>query len=713
MMQDIRIGLRVLRTQHGFTLVAVLTLALGIGASTLIFSVVNAVLLRPLPFPDSQRIIRIEERHQAWASASNLTYASFLDLGQESSTAEYIAAARFWTTSLTEGYDLWSPLAAGGNLRNNRRSHLLGVLARLRPGFTTEQAQTEFSRIARRIEEQNPGVDDPGLGINVVSLHNRLVAPLRRALLVFLCAVGLLLLMACANVANLLLARATAREREMAIRSALGAGRLRLARQLLSEGTLLALLGGAAGLLLAMWGVGLVTSLNPTNFPRINEVSIDGRVLGFALLISLLTGVLFGMAPVLQLPKHALYETLKDGGRSTSGIRRRGLRQVLVVVEVGLALVLLIGAGLLINSFLRLMQVNRGFDPTNVLAVNINLPYSKYPNGMQQTAVLQQVLERVSSVPGVRSAGLTSTLPFTGGPATDFVIEGRSPVEAGHAPVADIRIIDPNYFRTLAIPLRAGRTFTERDTAEAPRVMIINEEMMRRHWPGENPIGRNVTMKDWGPPLTGEIVGVVGDVKADGLDKATRPMIYWPYPQFPGIFNNLVIRTEGDPMGVIAAVKSQIWSVDREQPLSGIQTMEHVIAGSVAPRRFNMLLLGAFAALALALAAVGIYGVISFTVAQRTHEIGVRMALGAKRFDVIKLVVMQGMALVLAGMGIGLAVSLGLTRLMANLLFDVSATDPWTFAIVPLLLGAVALLACSLPAWRATKVDPMAALRYE
>jgi putative ABC transport system permease protein len=609
-------------------------------------------------------------------------------------------------------YDLWAPLVPTGNLRDNRRSHLLGVIARLKQGYSQSQAQAELTSIARSIEEQSPG-DDPDLGINIVKLQDRLVAPLRPALIVFLCAVGLLLLIACANVANLMLARSSAREKEMAIRTALGAGRLRLARQLLTESMLLALLGGTAGLLLAMWGVNLVTRLNPANFPRINEVNIDFRVLGFSLLVTLLTGLFFGLAPVLQLPKHSLYETLKEGGRSSAAVKRGRLRYILVVSEVALSLVLLISAGLLINSFLRLMHVDRGFDPTNVLAININLPFSKYSNGIQQTAVLKQMLERVSAVPGVRSAGLTLSLPFNGGPATGFEVEGRPPVEPGREPLADIRIVDANYFRTLAIPLRSGRTFTEGDRADAPRVMIVNEEMARRHWPNENPIGRRVTMKDWGPPLTGQIVGVVGDVKADGLDSTTRPMIYWAYPQFPGVFNNLVIRTDGDLPTIITAVKNQIWSIDREQPMTRIQTMEDVIAGSVAPRRFNMLLLGTFAALALALAAVGIYGVLSYLVSQRTHEIGIRMALGAHRRNVMAMIVKQGMLLALTGVGVGLLASLALTRLTASLLFGVDASDPLTFTLVSLLLSLVALFACYIPARRATKVDPIVALRYE
>ncbi|MBS1786898.1 MAG: ABC transporter permease [Acidobacteria bacterium] len=802
MFQDLRIGLRLLRSHPGFTFVAVLALGLGIGATTLIFSVVNAVLLRPLPFPQSDRIVRIEERHGQATRPLNLSYATFLDLRSQTGAIEHVAASRFGTANLTDGaepeqvnvqsvtanyfsalgitpvlgrtflpeedlpdrsnvailsyqlwqrrygadpnligktikvgssnatvigvmppgfrssylfagqYDLWTPLVPTGSLSSNRRSHLLGVIARLKPDSKIEQAQSELSMIANRIERENSGVD-PDMALNAIGLQTRLVAPLRQTLIVFLCAVGSLLLIACANVANLLLARSASREKEMAIRAALGAGRLRLTRQLLTEGMLLASLGGAAGLLLSVWGIKLVSQLDPSNYPRINEVSIDWRVLGFSFLISMVTGVLFGLAPALQLPKHGLYETLKEGGRGSTSVRRNWLRQSLVVAEVALALALLIGAGLLINSFMRLMQVNRGFDPTNVLAINLNLPFSKYPDSTQQTAVLKQMLERVSAVPGVRSAGLISSLPFNGGPATDFVVEDRPPIPDNQAPIADIRIVDANYFRTMSIPLRSGRTFTEGDSAEAPRAMIINEELARRHWPGENPLGQRVTMKDWGPPLTGEIIGVVGDVKADGLDSDTRPMIYWPYPQFPGIFNNLVVRTNGDPAGVIAAVKSEIWAVDREQPLSRIQRMEEVIATSVAPRRFNMLLLGVFAVLALALSAIGIYGVISYTVAQRTHEIGIRLALGAGPSDVRSLVIRQGMRLVFVGGLIGLAGAFALTQLMAGLLFGIKATDPATFLSVTLLLVGIAWMACYLPARRATKVDPLTALRHE
>ncbi|MFY9571156.1 MAG: ABC transporter permease, partial [Blastocatellia bacterium] len=607
-------------------------------------------------------------------------------------------------------YDLWTPLVATGNLRDNRRSHLIAVVGRLRAGATLEQSRSELGSFADRIEEQNSGVD-PDLSVNVVGLQEGLVSPLRPALLVLLAAVGCVLLIACANVANLLLARAASREREMAIRLALGAGRWRLVRQLLSESVLLAVVGGAAGLLLAVWGIDTIKAINPGNLPRLDEVRIDGKVMVFTLLTAFVTGILFGMAPAFQLPRISLHEVIKEGARGSGGARRRWMRQFMVVSEVALALVLLVGAGLLINSFWRLQQVDRGFDAQNVLTIRLTLPRARYARNEQQVAFLKDVLDRVARVSGVKSVGATSTLPLNGGPATDFVIEGRS--QEANQPSADIRIVDPNYFRTMSIAVREGRSFTDRDTASAPTVMVINQHMARRFWPNEDPIGRRVTMKDWGPPLTGEIAGVVADVKASGLDSATRPMIYWPYPQFPTIFNNLVVRTDGDPMSIAGAVKSQIWSVDHDLPISSISTMERTLENSVAPRRFNMVLLAVFAAVALALSAVGIYGVISYTVSQRTHEIGIRVALGATGLDVLRMVIGQGMSLALAGVGIGLIAAFGLTRLMSGLLFGVSPTDGATYAVIAGLLTAVALAACFVPARRAIKVDPMLALRYE
>jgi putative ABC transport system permease protein len=797
--RDLQYGIRMLVRSPGFTAVAVITLALGIGANTMIFSVVNAVLLSPLPFPDSSRLVRLGESHAKYKA--NFTYASFRDLGSETESLENIAAARFWSDNLTDGgepeqisvmlvsanffpalgippqlgrtflpeedapgrdnvvvishglwqrryggdpnlvgktikfgardltvigvmprgfqsnvlfagqYELWAPLSASGSLRDNRRSHLLAVIARLKPRATVAQAEAELAALAKDIERQNPGVDDPELGVTVIGLQERLVAPMRPALLVLLCAVGCVLLIACANVANLLLARSAAREREMAIRLALGASRWRITSQLLTESALLGIAGGAAGLLLAVWGVDSITALAPANLPRINEVRIDGPVLGFTLVTSILTGILFGLAPALQLPRMSIHEVVKDGGRGSTGARRRWLRHFLVVSEVAAALVLLIGSGLLINSFWRLQQVDSGFDPRNVLTLNLTL--SRYSTTEQQVAFFNEVLARASQVPGARAVGLTSTLPLRGGPATEFVIEDRPPVNAGEEPSADIRIIDPNYFRVMGIPLRAGRPFAQSDSTAAPKVMVINESMARRFWPDQDPIGQRVTMRDWGPPLTGEIIGIAADVKADGLDSEARPMIYWHYTQFPQIFSNIVVRTDGDPLGVVGAIKSQIYSVDPAQPVASVATMEQVLADSVATRRFNMLLISIFAALALALAAIGIYGVISYTVSQRTHEIGIRVALGAQGSHVLKLVVGQGMILALAGVGVGLGAAAGLTRLMSSLLFGVNPIDGVTFAVVSVVLTGVALAACIVPARRAAKVDPMVALRCE
>lgn len=797
MIQDIRFALRMLLRHKGYTLVAALTLALGIGACTVIFSVVNGVLLRPLPYPDAERIVRVGESHQRDSlTIANVSYANYLDLTARTQTLAQVAATRFWTANLSDGgepeqvtaalvsadffpamgvapalgrgftaaedqpgnndfvvlsYDLWqrrfgsdqgvlgktirlngrnatvlgvmppgfdypaqaelwAPLVATGSLSDNRRSHLLQVVARLQPGITLAQARQELAAIGQSIEAQNPGVD-PQLSFQAAGLQARLVEPIRPALLVFFCAVGLLLLIACANVASLQLVRAAAREKELAIRAALGAGRFRLVRQLLAESTLLALLGGLGGLLLAIQGVRLTSTLERADFPRINEVTVDGRVLVFALAVSLLTGILSGLAPVWRLPESKLYESLKEGGRGIVNSGRKRLRQGLVTAEIVLAVVLLAGAGLLLHSFVRLMQVERGFNADNVLTVNLALSRSKYDQGERITDFLNQTLARTRQIPGVKLAGVTSTLPFQGGPATSFAVAGN-PAE-DREPIADIRIIDTDYLRTLAIPLRSGRHFSERDTASMPPVMIINEELARRYFPGTNPLGRQITMRDWGDPLTGEIVGVVGNVKADGLDAEMRPMIYWPYPQFPNNFINLVIRTEDDSPQPAAAVKSVIRAVDREQPIAAIKTLDEIVAASVSPRRFNMLLLVGFASMALLLAAVGLYGVISYSVSQRIHEIGVRMALGAGTGEVLRLILRQGMTLALIGTGIGMLAAFGLTRLMAALLYGVSATDPLTFTVIALLQLIVAALACWWPARRATKVDPLIALRHE
>jgi len=797
--QDVRYALRTLRKSPGFTLVCVLTLGLGIGASTAIFSVVNAVLLRPLPFPNHDRLVRLEERHPG-VSNGNFTYASYLDIERQSKSIENISAFRPWSFNLTgngepeqvsgamvsgdffsalgsspvlgrmiqaednapggdnrvavishalwqsrfgadpgivgkmvrvsaedyrvigvmpRGFDypekseIWCPLVPGGQLHDNRRAHLLTAIADLRIGEAIGNAQGEISAIAEQIEKQNPGVD-PDMVVAAVSLKKSVVAPVQPALLVLIFAVGLLLLMACANLANLLLARAASRQKEFAIRLAVGAGRTRLARQLITESLVVAILGAGLGLGVASWSLQFIGSLNSQEMPRFGEISIDWRVLGFTLLVSLITGLLFGLAPALSGTKTDLNISLKEGAAASTGGTRRGSSQALVVPQFGLAVVLLVGAGLLGNSFVRLLRVNPGFHQNGVLSLGLFLSPTEYPERDVKSAVLlQQILASVRSIKGVRLAGLVTALPITGGPDTDFVIEGRPIPPANDEPSADIRSVDPSYFRTMGIPLLAGREFTDADNANGKRVMVINETMARQYWPRENPLGQLVTMKDWGPPLTGEIVGVVGDVKTNGLDEAVGPMIYWPYFQFPQLFNTLVVRGDGDLFRLVPAVKAAIWAVNKTQPISKIETLEQVLSASLARRRLYMILLGVFAGAALLLASVGIYGVVSYSVNQRTQEMGIRIAVGAERGDVLRLVLGQGARAALLGIAAGIAAALVLTRLMASLLFDVSATDPLTYLAVATLLTLVALSASYIPARRAMRVDPMVALRHE
>jgi putative ABC transport system permease protein len=800
--QDLKYGLRMLTKSPGFTAVAVLTLALGIGTNTVIFSVVNAVLLRPLPYPNHDLLLRIGESHPGEQSLS-VTYATYLDLAREAKTIENPAAFRNWVFNLTgdseaqperaagalvsgnffaalgskpllgrmitpedndpggnnrvavlgyalwqsryggrrdavgktiqvnsepyaivgvmpEGFDypekskIWCPLVPRGGLHPNRRAHLLTVIADLHANDPLSAAQGELSSFARQVERQNPGQDDPGLGLWTIPLKANLVAPVRPALLILIFSVGLLLVIACANVANLLLARAAARRKEIAIRVALGAGRPRLARQLLTESVLLAALGGALGFFFVFLSLNLMKAINGLDIPRLAQVSIDGRVLAFTMAVTLFTGLLFGLAPALAGIRTDLNSSLKEGAAVGTGGTRRSVSEALMIPQFALAVVLLAGAGLLANSFVRLLRINPGFRSDHLLTAELFLSPAEYPEGDPRGAVLlDAMLQRVQAIPGVRSAGIVTALPITGGADTDFVIAGRPAPRPGGEPSADIRSASPGYFRTMGIPLLAGREFTEEDSARAPRVMLINETMARKFWPNANPIGQHVTMLDWGPPLQGEIVGVVGDVKTNGLDEVTGPMIYWPNYQFPQLFNSLVARSNADPMSLVAAVKSAVWSVDRNQTLSEIKSMDQVLADSLARRRLYMLLLGIFAAAALLLAAVGIYGVMAYSVSQRTHEIGVRLALGAERRDVLRLMLRRGMGVTLIGVAIGLAAAFGLTRLMSTLLYGVSASDPATFAGVAILLFAIALAACHIPARRAMRVDPMVALRYE
>jgi putative ABC transport system permease protein len=804
--QDLRYAVRMLIKSPGFTFIVVMALALGIGANSAIFSVVNAVLLRPLPFGEPEQLMMV------WGVARNsgegrivLSVPDIKDIREQSRMLEYVAPYNGTGSMLADGDDTerlfgaivpadmfpllrvqpimgrtftreedvpggpsvvvigqglwqrrfgsdpaiigkeiklagkattvvgvmpadfrfpvqnqkseyWQPISSSPSYvaaSDIRGSRSLRVVARLKPGVTTAQAESELAAIGQRLSIQYPDTNT-GLSFTVTPLHEDIVGSIRPALLVILGAVGFVLLIACANVANLLLARASARHKEVAIRTALGASRMRIIRQLLTESLLLSVLGGALGLLLAMWGVDLLVAASPTDLPRVREIGLDGQVLGFTALVSILTGLLFGLAPALQSTKLDLNESLKEGGRgSTDGLRRNRVRSILVIAEVALSLVLLVGAGLLIRSFVYLLNLSPGFDTQSVLIADIPLSRSRYPTGEQQAVFTRQAIERTRQLPGVTSVAAVNIVPLSGdGRQSTFTIEGR-PVPDGQEPDGEVTTVTPDYFRTMGIPLLTGRTFTEQDKTDSPPVVIISETLARRNFPGEDPLGRRLILDDEKPAY--EIVGIVGDVRHEGLEKETYPGYYLSFYQAPERQVNLMVRSAPtvDPSGLQLAVRNVIKEMDKEQLVWETKTMEQLRAESVARRRFNMMLLGLFAALALLLAAVGIYGVMSYSVTQRTHEIGIRLALGAQTGDVLKMVVRQGMTLALIGVALGLLTALAVTRVMASLLYGVTATDALTYAGVSVLLAGIALLACLIPARRATRVDPMVALRYE
>jgi putative ABC transport system permease protein len=802
--QDLRYGVRTLLKNPGFTAVAVIALALGIGANSAIFSVVNAVLLQPLPYRDPDRLVMVWEDNTKGGYPRNTpAAANFLDWREQSRVFEGMAAIANQSFALTgageperidgrrvsaslfpllgvepllgraflpeedqpgagravilshglwqrrfgsdpnitgkaltlngESHtvvgvmpahfqfparedELWVPIAFTNEQAANRGTHYLQVVARLKPGVTVEQTQAEMSAIAARLQEQYPS-QNTGVGAAVVPLHEQLVGDIRPALLILLGAVGFVLLVACANVANLLLARAAARQKEIAVRVALGASRMRLIRQFLTESVLLAAVGGVAGLLLSLWGVNLLKAFIPENISQVGAISIDAQVLGFTLLVSLLTGLIFGLAPATQASNFNLNETLKEGGRdSSAGSRGNRIRAVLVVAEVAVSLVLLIGAGLLINSFLRLRSVDPGFRADNLLTMRIVLPELKYPDQARRAAFYAEALRRIEALPGVESAAVTNWIPLVRqGDSNSFTVEGQPDPGPGRSPSVATRVVSPRYFDTMGIQLLRGRQFGEQDRADSPPVVIVSEAMARRSWPGEDPVGKRMKMGGYNSDAPWmEVVALVKDVRQFELTAEPKPQIYLHYEQ-PAFFrpSNLVVRTEADPLGLAATVRKTVWEIDKDQPVSNISTMEDVLSESISRQRFSMLLLGIFAGVALVLAAVGIYGVMSYSVAQRTHEIGIRMALGAQAADVLKLTVGQGLRLVLVGVAVGLAAAFALTRLMASLLYGVSATDPATLVTISLVLISVALLASYVPARRATKVDPLTALRYE
>jgi putative ABC transport system permease protein len=806
--QDLRYGIRMLLKHKGFTIVATLTLALGVGANTAIFSVVNTVLLRPLPFQEADRLMMlgaVDARKDG--GLSSISYPNFVDWRAQSGSFERLAAFRVRSFALTGSdeparlngvvasaelftllgveptlgrsfrteednagasvviisHGLWrrrfnsDPQVIGRNITLDNRSHIvvgvapagfqfpiaaepadlwttiaydaagddpmtaqrglgyLRVIGRLKPEVNITQAQADMDGIARRLERQYPD-DNAHWGPRLVPALEQLVGGVRRPLLILFGAVGCVLLIACANVANLLLARATARRREIALRAALGAGRGRIIRQLLTESALLALAGCVCGWLLALGCLETLLSLIPENIPRLQEIRLDGRVFGFTLLVSLLTGVIFGLAPALQAAKTELTETLKEGGRSGEGARGARLRSALMIAEVAIALVLMVGAGLLLKSFWRLLQVNPGFDPRQALTFRLSLPDSKYP-APRAVAFFEQLQARLQNLPGARSASVTFALPFSkSGIVTGLDIEGR-PVAPGDRPDIDCQIVLPEYFRTMGIRLIKGRDFSARDDLNARPVAIINETLARRFFPNEDPLGKRIHPDIAAGPDDApirEIIGVVNDVRYRSMTADVPPEVYMPYPQLAvttGMW--IALRTDVDPRGLISAARAEVQALDKELPVFEVKTLDQYVSGAVAHQRFSALLLLLFAVLSLLLTAVGLYGVISYSVTQRTHEIGVRRALGAQTHDVLKLVVKQGMKLTLIGALLGLGGALALTRLLQTLLFGVSATDPLTFAVIVLLLIAVALLACWVPARRAAKVDPMTALRFE
>ncbi|HEY9404091.1 MAG TPA: ABC transporter permease [Pyrinomonadaceae bacterium] len=802
---DLRYGVRMLLKNKGFTAVVVLTLALGIGANSAIFSVVNAVLLRPLPFKDSNRLVWVWET-QSQLDKAPFTPADFLDYQAQNQSFEQVAT--FFSQSLTltgeeqpvrlrsaivsanffsslgvepfagrtflpeEGqpgtkrvavmsHGLWQrsfgsdpnligkslmlngvefsvigimppdfrypniatelwinprntvpelSIGSADDVRVMRNSHWLPMIGRLKPGVTLAQAQADMESVSRRLGQQY-GSDH---GVRVISLHERITGDVRPALLSLLGAVGLVLLIACANVGNLLLARAASRQKEIAIRTALGAGRLRLIRQLLTESMLLALIGGAVGMWLAYRGINLLISILPADTPRLKEINLDLQVFGFTLLISLMTGLIFGLAPALKASRLNLNESLKERVQGAGeGIRRNRVRSLLVISEVAISLIILIGASLLIKSFQRLQDVDQGFNPANQLTLQLSLPAAKYKEPEKQAAFFQQMFERLEILPGAQSVAVANDLPLDGSMQTSTpYIEGRT-VVPGQESVAGVHTVSHNYFQAMGIPLLAGRAFTSADAQGAQPVIIINHAMARRLFADEEPLGKRIKFSDDPKVPWKQIVGVVGNMKHNGIDVEDQMETYMPFLQSPRTIMAVAIRSASDPTSLTSAVRSAILEIDKDQPIYDVKTMSQRVSEAIAPRRLSMTLFSFFAGIAVVLAAVGIYGVMSYSVNQRTHEFGIRMALGARAADVLKLVIMQGIILILAGVAIGVLAALAATRLMSSLLYGVSATDPYIFVVISLVLTVVALLACYIPARRATKVDPMIALRYE
>jgi putative ABC transport system permease protein len=814
---DIRFGIRVLSKSRGFSSVAIIILALGIGTTTAIFSVVNATLLRPLPYADPERIVMIwgvnpklnmggldrvpnspgqftdylsqSDSFEGLAAFDSVGAVNLEGRGEPEKlgatrvTADFFAVLgvkprlgraflpeenrpgqnrvvllshdlwqrRFGADSaivnqsimlsgasytvvgvmppdfhyprgkdlptdldFSEQTDLWSPMVFTPANINARYQWNYPVIARLRSGVTIEAAEKQLNMIAARNQERYPQTD-AGFGTKVIQLQEQIVGNFRQIFLMLLGAAGFVLLIACANVASLLLVRAIDRQRELALRSALGADRLRLIRQLLTESILLSVIGGGAGLALAFWGVKLLVVWGPRKIPGIMDISLDFRVVAFAFAMALLTGILFGLASAWHASRPDLNRSLKEGGRGTIGPLRHA-QKATVVIEIALALVLLIGTGLMVRSFARLYQVDLGLVSDGVLTLQPNLPHRRYPTEKQRAEFYTRVAERIKAIPGVSSVAYTCSIPLTGhNIVAGFIIEGRlAPSSLDQTPLAKSEAVTVDYFRTLNIPLLTGRTFTEYDNQESPGVVIINDALAHHYFPGEYPIGKRLKVGaiEVNDPWQ-EIVGVVRGVRTASLDAEPEPELYLPFQQRPEWDLALLLRTTSNPENLVAAVRKEIQAEDGNVPVFRVATMNRVIADSVSERRFNLMLMSLFAIVALLLAATGIYGVMSYLVTQRAHEIGVRMALGAQRFDVVMMVIRQGSILVLTGLFMGLVMALALTRVMKSLLFGVSATDPLTFVVISFLFIAVALISNLIPALRATKIDPLLALKHD
>jgi putative ABC transport system permease protein len=810
LVQDVRYGMRVLLKHKAFTAIAVITLALGIGANSAIFSVVNELLLRPLPYHDPERIVMLWEvspdgRHQNTASRAN-----FRGWRAQSTSYEHMAAFSDQRLTLTGdfepeevsgqlalpeifnvlgvqpilgrtllpedaqpnsplvavlSYGLWQRRFGGQSnvigqpvTLNGRKFEIVGVMppnfqfhikqrsgtgrpaeiwivlpmpsgtieaergrflstvAKLKPGVSAEQAGAELRTIAARLSDEVPEFNK-NFSAEVLPLREQFFGNVRRPLWLMLGAVGFVLLIACANVANLLLSLATSREKEIALRAALGARRSRIVRQLLTESLLLALLGSVLGLGFAWLGIKALPLISPRDVVSLAGVSLNVSVLIWTLGVSLLTGIIFGLAPALHISRLNLNDSLKEGGKAESGQASgsRRLRNALVVSEIALAVVLLASAGLLIRSFIGLQHVDRGFNPDNVLSMVVRLPGARYPEDAQLVQFFNQAMERMRNLPGVQSAGMINFLPLYGGLGsnTAFKIMGRPAPPPGQDPTCDVRVVDAGYFQTLGIPLLRGRNFSDAEQREAKRVILINEALARKHFPNEDPIGQRLDVAMFETPVVTEIVGVVGNVRYDSLIDEAPEAVYFPHPELAYPFMTLVLRTDGDPTAFAPAVQREIRSLDPNQPVSDVRTMDQVMSEAVARSRFNTLLLGLFAGLATLLSAVGIFGVMNYSVALRTREIGLRLAVGAQPRQVLLLILKQGLMLTVVGVGLGLLAAFALTRLLTGLLFGVEAVDATTFATISLLLVLVSLLACYLPARRAMRIDPMLALRYE